>query len=304
VIATATLAVPCTICRTDDARLLYRPRLSPGPVVRCRGCGLVYVSPVEHPERLAATNPDEKDGRLLDVAEAPADKALYLAESEVKAPVYREILNRLALVIDPPGTLLDVGSYLGLFLKSAVARGWRGRGIEPDRDAWQHSTSTLGLDVAWGTLATCPQPKGAFDAVTLLQVLEHVPDPRQTLVDVRGLLRRGGALIVEVPNIDCWPVRALGRRHRHFAKHHFTFFSPRTLTRLLEDCGFDIVSVGFPARQISMRRLAWSLQSWHPGLAKLAGPVLRAGAVQNRVLRLNLREVLSVCARSTKVTEA
>jgi 2-polyprenyl-3-methyl-5-hydroxy-6-metoxy-1,4-benzoquinol methylase len=257
-----------------------------------------------HVERLAGTNPDEENGRLLDVAETPADKALHLAESEVKGPVYRETLDRLARVIDPPGTLLDVGSYLGLFLKSAAAAGWRGRGIEPDRDAWQYSTSTLGLDVAWGTLATCPQPKGAFDAVTLLQVLEHVPDPRQTLADVRGLLRRGGALIVEVPNIDCWPARVLGRWHRHFAKHHFTFFSPRTLTRLLEDCGFEVVSVGSPARQISMRLLAWGLESWHPGLAKLAGPMLRVAAVRNRVLRLNLGEVLSVCALSTSAPGA
>jgi 2-polyprenyl-3-methyl-5-hydroxy-6-metoxy-1,4-benzoquinol methylase len=273
-------------------------------VVQCRGCGLVYVSPVEHVERLAGTKPDEGRGPLLDAAETPAYQALYLAESEVKARVHRDTLDRLACAVDPPGTLLDVGSYMGLFLKSAVARGWRGRGIEPDRDAWEHSTSTLGLDVSWGTLATCPQPKGAFDAVTMLQVLEHVPDPRQTVADVRGLLRPGGALIVEVPNIDCRPVRLLGRRHRHFAKHHFTFFGPRTLTRLLEDCGFDIVSVGYPARQISMRLLAWGLASWHPGLAKLAGPVLRARAVRDRVLRLNLGEVLSVCARSTTANGA
>ena len=273
-------------------------------MVRCRRCGLVYVSPVAHIERLAGTNPDQETGQLLDVAETPAYRALYLAESEVKARLHQETLDTLAQVIDPPGSLLDVGSYMGLFLKSAVARGWRGRGIEPDRDAWEHSTATLGLDVAWGTLATCPQPKGAFDAVTMLQVLEHVPDPRQTVMDARGLLRRSGALMVEVPNVDCWPVRALGRRHRHFAKHHFTFFSARTLTRLLEDCGFEIVSIKYPARQISMRLLAWGLESWHPGLAKLTGPVLRAEAARNRVLRLNLREVLSVCARSTRATEA
>jgi 2-polyprenyl-3-methyl-5-hydroxy-6-metoxy-1,4-benzoquinol methylase len=293
------LAVACTICRVDDAEPLYRPRLSPGPVVRCRRCGLVYVSPVEHVERLAGASVDAAAGRILDAAESPAYHALYLAESEVKARVYRETLDRLAVAVDPPGMLLDVGSYMGLFLKSAIARGWRGRGIEPDRDAWRHATSTLGLDVCWGTLETCPQPKGGFDAVTMLQVLEHVPDPRQTLADVRGLLRPGGALIVEVPNIDCWPVRLLRRRHRHFAKHHFTFFGPRTLCQLIEDCGFEVVSVGYPARHISMRLLAWGLESWHPGLAGVAAPVLRARAFRDRVLRLNLGEVLSVCARTT-----
>ncbi len=238
------------------------------------------------------------------MAETPAYRALYLVESEVKARVHRETLDNLGQVIDPPGKLLDVGSDMGLFLKSAVARGWSGRGIEPDRDAWEHPMSTLGLDVSWGTLATCPQSKGAFDAVTMLQVLEHVPDPRQTVAGVRGLLRQGGALMVEVPNVDCWAVRVLGRRHCHFAKHHFRFFGPRTLTRLLDDCGFEVVSIGYPARQISMRLLAWGLESWHPRPAKLAGPVLRAGAIRNRVLRLNLREVVSVCARATSATGA
>lgn len=291
--------VLCTICRTDDAAFLYRPRLSPGPVVRCRRCGLVYVSPVEHVERLADETINEATGQLIDAAETPEYRALYLAEAAVKQQLYGEILDRLERAVGRTGELLDIGSYMGLFLQAAVARGWRGRGIEPDRDAWSHATATLGLDVCWGTLATCPQPAGACDAITMLQVLEHVPDPRQTLADVRALLRPGGALVVEVPNIDCWPVRLIGARHRHFAKHHFTFFGLPTLSRLLEESGFDVQSASYPVRQISLRLFGWGLQSWHPGAARLAGPVLGSRLLRDRVLRLNFGEVLSICARRT-----
>ena len=293
----ASRPVPCTICRTYDAAALYRPRLSPGPVVRCRRCGLVYVSPVERVERLAGESIDEKTGAIIDAAETPEYRALYLAEAAVKHRVYAETLDRVERAAGRVGTLLDIGSYMGLFLETARARGWHARGIEPDRDAWTHATATLGLDVCWGTLATCPQPAESFDAITMLQVLEHVPDPRQTLVDVRALLRPAGALVVEVPNIGCWPVRLLGRRHRHYAMHHFTFFELDTLARLLEECGFEVQSVAYPARHISFRLFEWGLKSWHPGLHRLAGPVLGSQLLRDRVLRLNLGEVLSICAR-------
>ena len=297
-------AVLCTICRTDAAVPLYRPRLSPGPVVRCRRCGLVYVSPVEHAERLAAESVDEKTGQMIDAAETPEYRALYVAETVVKQRLYAEILDRAERAIGHIGTLLDIGSYMGLFLQAAVARGWRARGIEPDRDAWTHATATLGLDVCWGTLATCPQPAESFDAITMLQVLEHVPDPRQTLGEVRALLRPGGALVVEVPNIDCWPVKLLGRRHRHFARHHFTFFGPATLTRLLVESGFDVQSVSYPGRAISVRLFSWGLRSWHPAAHRFAAPVLGSRWLRDRVLRLNLGEVLSICARRRETPAA
>jgi 2-polyprenyl-3-methyl-5-hydroxy-6-metoxy-1,4-benzoquinol methylase len=258
---------------------------------------LVYVSPVEHRERLAGHGPDG-DREQFESAETPDYHALYLAEAGVKARVYVETLERMEAVTGGTGRLLDIGSYMGLFLQAASRRGWDVRGIEPDHEAWTHATETLGLDVSLGTLETCPQPEGAFDAVTMLQVLEHVADPRSTLAVVRTLLRPGGVLVVEVPNIDCWPVKLLGRRHRHFAKHHFTFFSPRTLTQLLRESGFDVVSVTRPPRHISLRLLGWALGSWHPRLHTVVGPVLGSRWFRDRVLRLNLGEVISVCARA------
>jgi SAM-dependent methyltransferase len=188
---------------------------------------------------------------------------------------------------------------MGLFMRAAIDRGWRCQGVEPDRDAWSHAVTTLGMDVCWGTLETCRLEPQSFDAITMLQVLEHLADPRQTLQRVRELLRPGGVLLVEVPNIDCWPVKLLGRRHRHFAKHHFTFFGLKTLSALLRDCGYEVISHSYPARHISVRLLEFGLRSWHPGLNRLTGPILRTAYLQDRVLKLNMREVLSVCAQST-----
>jgi 2-polyprenyl-3-methyl-5-hydroxy-6-metoxy-1,4-benzoquinol methylase len=293
----APLQVPCTICGQANHVFLYRPRLSPGPIVQCRGCGLIYVSPVERIERLAGAAAQTDRGELLDAAETPEYRALYLAEASIKQRLYGEILDRIEHVTGRRGLLLDVGSYMGLFMRTAADRGWRCQGVEPDRNAWSYAVNTLALDVCWGTLETCDFAPESFDAVTMLQVLEHLSDPAQTLRHVRHLLRPGGVLIVEVPNIDCWPVRILGRRHRHFAKHHFTFFGLKTLSALLERSGYEVVSHRYPARHVSIRLLDFALRSWHPGLHRLGAPVLGMARVQAKILTLNLHEVLSVCAR-------
>lgn len=286
----------CAVCGRNDSRYLYRPRLSSGPVVKCRYCGLLYVNPIEYPERLAADD-HNKTGDLIDAATPPVYHKIYLAEAEVKRKLYTEILDRIESVIGATGALLDVGSYMGLFMQAAMARGWKCKGIEPERDAWQYATQELGLDVCLGTLGTCKLAPGTFDAATLLQVLEHVLDPCQTLEQIRNLLRPEGVVLLEVPNIDCLSFRILRKRHRHFAKHHFTFFTPKTLIALLSKCGFRTLSVSFPRRSISIRLLGFGLRMWHPSIYGLMAPILCATRLQNFILTVNLREAVSVCAQ-------
>jgi 2-polyprenyl-3-methyl-5-hydroxy-6-metoxy-1,4-benzoquinol methylase len=285
--------IVCNLCGQDNAKLLYRPRLSPGPVVCCQTCGLLYVNPIEDPERLAGNDHD----KITDLVEPRLYKQFYLAEAEVKRNLYMDILGRIESVTGRAGTLLDVGSYLGLFMQAAESRGWRCKGIEPERDAWQYAVQELKLDVCLGTLRTCTFAPHSFDAIILLQVLEHVLDPRQTLEQIHGLLRPNGVLLVEVPNINCLSFRILGKRHRHFAEHHFTFFSAKTLTALLSQCGFRVVGACFPRRVISIRLLSFGLRMWYPSVYKLMAPIFSITPLQNSVLSLNLREVVSICAQ-------
>jgi SAM-dependent methyltransferase len=258
----------------------------------------VFINPIEHPEFLASQNGDTGQD-LIDAAESPAYQGLYLAEAEVKRKLYNKALDRLESANGGSGTLLDVGSYMGLFMREARGRGWKCKGIEPDRSPWEYSVQTLGLDASHGTLNTCSFPAESFDAVTMLQVLEHVAEPRQTLLQVRQLLRRGGTLLVEVPNIDCQIFRVLGKRHRHFARHHFMFFTPDTLSDLLRQCGFNVIDIVFPVRLISLRLLSFGLSNWYPKIHRLSAPILDSALLRDRVLSLDLHEVVSICARVT-----
>ncbi len=120
-------AVLCTICRTDDAAFLYRPRLSPGPVVRCRRCGLVYVSPVEHVERLADGTTNEVTGQLIDAAETPEYRALYLAEAAVKQQALcRDPRSARAHRLDTPGSCSTSAATWDSFFRRRLPAAGRG----------------------------------------------------------------------------------------------------------------------------------------------------------------------------------
>jgi SAM-dependent methyltransferase len=79
-----------------------------------------------------------------------------------------------------------------------------------------------------------------------LHVLEHVPDPRETLESVRERLKHGGKLLLVLPNADSFEADLFGTSWYHLdLPRHFWAFSPVSLVRLVETCGFEITSVGY-----------------------------------------------------------
>lgn len=95
-----------------------------------------------------------------------------------------------------------------------------------------------------------------FGAVTMLHVLEHLPDPVATLTDLRRTLLPGGRLLVEVPNagsVDAlWPPARPLILDLPFHLHHFT---PATLTAVVERAGFKPLDV----RRFNPLVLEWAL---------------------------------------------
>ena len=155
------------------------------------------------------------------------------------------------------GALCDVGSGTGDFIAFAGEQGWAACGLEPSRLACDRAQS-LGLAVENHTLESFmeahPERVGQFDAVTMLYVLEHVPDPAQVVQQCRRLLKPGsGLLTVVVPNdfnaFQTAAVASLGVRRWWIAvPDHVNYFDFPSLSRLLEGCGFTVVdrTAAFP----------------------------------------------------------
>jgi SAM-dependent methyltransferase len=147
------------------------------------------------------------------------------------------------------GRLLDVGCGFGSFVGLMRGRGWDAEGVDPSPAAVA-AAREAGLPVRLGTLEDLDAPDGAYDAVTLFYVLEHLPEPMKALKKINGLLKPGGTLLLRVPHTTPI-VRLLSPFGAGAALYdppfHLYDFSPRVLARMLAEAGFAGVRT-FPGR--------------------------------------------------------
>lgn len=155
-------------------------------------------------------------------------------------PNYRALLDAGGrhLPKQPKGGLLDVGCGNGDFLEFATRAGWHAIGVEPDPKAVE-TARARGLTVHLGGLEVLQTEREAFDGITMNHVIEHVHSPRATLQACYRLLKPGGWLWIETPNLDA-------QGHARYREHwvgldiprHLVVFTYRSLTRLLHEVGF------------------------------------------------------------------
>jgi SAM-dependent methyltransferase len=138
------------------------------------------------------------------------------------------------------GRWLDIGFGEGALLQTVEALGWECYGIEVSphslaqgrRRGW-HVYEAHEADQALLT--------GTFDVATLVEVVEHLPQPAPTLELARRVLRPGGALYLTTPNANSLNRRLLGGSWSIFSPpEHLTIWSPRGLRVALERGGFVI----------------------------------------------------------------
>lgn len=226
--------VACPVCDADDAEPLLDKRGY--TFVRCRGCTMVYVNPQVDDEMLERLYAKSLANEMW------VDVLTSDAERHHNIPHYDWLLERMEELQDGR-LLLDVGCSIGDFLAQARDRGWDGTGLELGERATAYARDVNKLHVIEATLEESRLPDASFDAVAMLSILEHLPQPKRALREVHRILRPGGALGVIVPNIQSLAVMVLRAQTRTFTgRNHPNYFSLTTLTRLLSQVGFRLVA--------------------------------------------------------------
>jgi 2-polyprenyl-3-methyl-5-hydroxy-6-metoxy-1,4-benzoquinol methylase len=171
-------------------------------------------------------------------------------EAGYKDLIFTDILRGLGQRSARRGALLDIGAHAGRFLRLARAEGWDGEGLEVNPKTAAFAARASGAVVHRGNVHTF-SPDRCYDAVTLTDVLEHVPRPLEVLSRVRAFLCGGGWLAIKVPN---GPAQRLKEHLRARLSPgyratiadnlvHVNHFSASSLARALERAGFRDVTV-------------------------------------------------------------
>lgn len=225
----------CPLCGIDESLPFLAARGL--RIVRCQGCSHVYSKDIYR--------------SAIDAWQYEAsDKSLWQAYLKVKRhPVLAAIerlRNRYFIDIcerfQSPGSMVDVGSGNGSLLFEAARRGWQVQGLDPN-PIWQEVTSDLGIRPKLGWFPT-DLPKGAsFDVISMLDVLEHMVDPIEFLRETQQFLNPGGALFIQVPNLNSLLMRLEGAANHNWCPSHWSYFDRDALECVAQRAGYECLWV-------------------------------------------------------------
>lgn len=286
----------CDLCGEHSPQeILVSVRLN-GPLVRCRSCGLYFVAS-RTGEDESAIDPDASiemerlavRARELDLVEPRVEES----ERPWREIAAEERLADLARFISA-GELLEVGCSTGELLAAARGR-FSAIGVEADSGSSNVSLAR-GLSCLNGTLAEAEFVSACFDVAALYHTVEHLSSPRQTLEELSRVLRPGGWLVLETPNIANFWFRILGSRWRQFIPDHRFFFTPETMTRLCHETGFDIRELRSVGKAMSYRLFVSRIGRYHRRLGRILARLSHELGLDDRTLRLNLGDVMRLYA--------
>lgn len=239
-------------------------------VVQCADCGHVYLSPRVKQEFISTFYPKTyytRSARPEETQFRRAKRDIYrliaqryfgypevLTEQQEWLPLLSALLPLLYLVYGfrfrrilpytPGGRMLDFGFGGPDYLILMRDLGWDCWGIDADQ-AWFPLLKERGISVGDDLFAK-EIPQGGFDWITSYHSLEHIYDPKGSLLRFSHLLKPGGHLYLGVPNFDSLPARLWGPYWYNLSVPiHINFFSPRSLERLLGEAGFRITKLQY-----------------------------------------------------------
>lgn len=255
-------SVLCNYCNSSSSVLLYtipdfylNKQDKFYTLVKCNNCGLIYQNPRPTQDEIREAYPSIYEAFNLH------QKKSWL-ETKVIQHGLEKRSKAITSIKKTPGRLLDIGCSTGLFLHTMQSKyRWEPYGVEINEYAASIAREKYHLNIFLGSLEQASYPAAFFDAVTLWDTLEHLPDPTSTLLEIKRIIKSDGVLVVRVPNYDSWDARIFGPAWAGLdVPRHFFVFSRSSLVKLFEKSGFTTPKLNCKIGSMPMFRL--SLRFW------------------------------------------
>jgi SAM-dependent methyltransferase len=301
--------VQCNLCGADDFDIVYNTcvlgetketilknytitdhaKSAPPRIVKCRKCGLIYA------------NPQPSD---VQIAESYADMIddLYLKEEKGRRESARSILNTLKRM-NKSGRLLDIGCSAGFLIDEAENYGWDVYGVDLSHWAIDFAKQKFGLqNVTQGVLNEVRYPDNFFDVVIMKDVIEHLINPKSELKEIHRILKPGGVICINTPNIVSLTSKILrarwwGINQAHLYYFTWHYFAWGSLHKMLYEVGFHPFRTKSHVRVFTFKYWMSRFGSYNKMIYRLLVFFMERFHLENQLLRINLGDQIDVYAR-------
>ncbi len=280
----------CLLCNsTQVEEFLTKNRCT---IYTCTECRLRFVYPI--PDTETVYGKDYFTG-----AEEGFGYVDYDKDKEPMIPAFGEYLIRARKFMPEADRLLDVGAATGFFVRFANEQGFKASGVELSKYAAEEGAAK-GLDMTTGTIhELLPEREGMYDVITMLDVIEHVPDPSSDIRAAGSLLVPGGLLMINTPDTGSLYAKVMRKRwHLLTPPEHLVYFNRKNLSTLLTREGFETVWVGTIGKRFTLSYIFRTLYGWQGiRLWHTLARITERGLFARIALPINLGDNLFLIAR-------
>lgn len=216
----------------------------------------------------------------------------YFAAKDVLHGHFQQELTLLEKLGAKGGELLELGCAYGYFLELAQ-RSYHVHGLEICEDAVANCIARGLTSVRQGAItrqsvASLPMA----DVLVMLDVIEHIPEPRAALQAGVSRLKNGGLLLITTGDFSSLVARAMGCHWRLMTPpQHLWFFTSRSLKQMGDSLGLELIHLDHPSKQVPFGLIVYQLCRYLSLQPQLPAWMHRIG------LRVNLHDAMRVVFR-------
>jgi 2-polyprenyl-3-methyl-5-hydroxy-6-metoxy-1,4-benzoquinol methylase len=221
--------IRCCVCNNDDIKKIsLKYQKEDFVVVECKNCSFIFV-PQYFSKKISYE--DYKNDEVLE----------QVKKGNNWLKIQRHLLRfKFIKKYQASGGLFDLGAGWGHFLYTGKQLGYQVSGIEVSEMPYKYASSELKLPVEHINFFEMEIKKQAYDLITMWDVLEHIPDADEVIRRCNLMLKNGGYVVIQVPQIDSFIAKRLKENWNMISSGHVNYFSKKTIRKLFESHGFEV----------------------------------------------------------------
>ena len=222
----------CCICEDKSFEKPYKV-IHDFELIGCTKCKVIFLKHYQDNQSNFLNDASSSKNSDVEYWSVPE---LYKKHQKVFNQFFLQRLNRIKKYQkNSYSNVLDVGAGYGFWSNFLIKNDYNVTSIEPHKQACDYANNTYDINCQ-NLFFEETDFNQSFDQIFMFDVLEHFINPKQMLEKAKGLLRPGGLIYIQVPNV-------LGLKyplnHSLGLPHHIWQFNPKSLRNLLISAGFE-----------------------------------------------------------------